>query len=583
MINNFSVFDIEAKNWNEFLMLGYFDGANYHEFYSIQNFLECLVFSPNTPTSCYAHFGGIYDFNFIFDFLFSESPIDNEITDIVMQGKKVLCFKAHLNCREQKKTIHFIDSSGLFPFSLKYLTESFDVLHKKTEIDFNEISINDEMKKYLKNDCLGLYECLETYLQDEYISQIGLKLTRSSASFQVFKQFFCHDQKLPMITPSIAAYARKSYLGGRTEIFKPIFKGDKNNTLKIYDINSLYPSVMRDNIFPAEFKSYTNEFFSDELGIYDLTVTCPDIDFPLLGIKSKIKKGGAEKYIFPTGTFRGHFCSPEINKALELGYKIEQVHSGILFESAGYFFKKFVDHFYDLRKNTNDPVKKIMYKDLLNHLYGRLAINQVREEISLTPKEGAKLHSTIKYPNHEIRFYASTKNIFTYSNPALSSFVTSYSRLKLYDAFKTCDFDVYNCDTDSIFTPKLLPTSGQLGDLKLEKELTEACFLVLKGYSVKDLEGKIHSKLKGFPNNLIQNLDIDSFYDAFAGDLRIKVEIPERGLVGFKTGIKKGNLLQRNKAMIKKQVSQYDKRIIFLKNKEYISKPIKLEYQRELF
>lgn len=569
---NFATWDIEAKNWNEYLISGFYDGESYQEFYSMENFMEFVTLSSDIPTTIFAHFGGIYDFNFCFDFLFSENTKALKPDSFIIQGKKVLKFSVYNT--EMNKIINFVDSSGLFPFSLENLTKSFNVTHKKQKYDFENIKLDDELREYLYYDCVGLYECIEKFLSDKYIGGVGLKLTRSSMSLAVYKKFF--NSKLPIIPEEIAKECREAYLGGRTEIFKPLFK-KQNKKLKCYDINSLYPSVMLENDFPSTFLGNVYEYYKDSMGIYDLVVESPNLNIPLLGVKS----GG--KFIFPNGTFRGMWCTPEINKALSLGYKIIEVKKGYIFDNGGKMFHDFIDHFYTLRKKTKDPVKKIIYKDIMNHLYGRLAINPERDEITLAPKEGAKLHSKIKYKDYEIRFYSQKKKLWTYSNPVLSAFVTSYARLKLYSFFEKVNFDVYYCDTDSIFTTKNLTESDELGEMKLEKILNEACFLLPKSYSVKDLEGKVYNKLKGFPSKLIQNIDIKTFMECFAGELRLPSVTMTKGLVGFKTGIKKGDLLKVLPPQQKQLKAKYDKRIIIKDKNNFKTIAHKMEYQNDFF
>ena len=147
----FSVFDIESRNWKDFLIMGSYDGDNYHEHKSISEFMEYSFSTNHTNSTYYAHFGGIFDFLFIIDFLFSQNPDDNwQIKNMIVQGRKVLKFDLYQN----KKKISFIDSSGLFPFGLKKLTHSFDVAHKKLDEDMsnNNKKITPKLLRYLEQE-----------------------------------------------------------------------------------------------------------------------------------------------------------------------------------------------------------------------------------------------------------------------------------------------------------------------------------------------------------------------------------------------------------------------------------------------
>jgi len=246
-------------------------------------------------------------------------------------------------------------------------------------------------------------------------------------------------------------------------------------------------------------------------------------------------------------------------------------------------FKEFIDHFYNERKNTNDPVKKIIYKDIMNHLYGRLAINEEREQVTFEmPKEGGKIHSIMDFGTYEIRLYTSTKKIFTYSNPALSSFVTSYARLNLYSFMESVDFDVYYCDTDSLFTPRKMKSSNELGAMKLEYELKEACFLLPKTYAGRLMDGSVIRKMKGFPQKKIGHINFDDFVESISGEIRLAPVDIQGGLAGFKTAMKKGEILYVLPDSTKQLRAKYDKREIIFKNGKYDSIPLTIETPNQI-
>lgn len=560
----FLVFDIESQGFDKFLIGGVYDGKNFAHTEKTRNFknlMELIFKSPDNITIVYAHFGGIFDFIHVLDFLFSESP-KILIENIILQGSKILSMEVvYLNRR-----MKFIDSSGLFPFSLEKLSKSFGVKHVKIDHDVSNLTeVTTELIEYLKNDCVGLYECLDVYFKKNDIYDLPHQMTRSGLSFQAFKQFNGHV--LPKYSGEINDYSRKSYFGGRTEIFKPIYDHEEK-PLYYYDINSLYPSVMRENDFMGATKKFVSKFDENELGIYKMELECPDIEIPLLGIPYQ------GKYIFPVGKIQGYFCSPEINKALSLGYKIKKVYSGITFHNQGKIFKDFVDFYYSKRLKTSCPVEKIIYKDILNHLYGRLGINQDREEISFEKLEGSRILSEIKIKDYYIHLYSREKKIYIYSAPALSSFVTSYARLKLYSYFEKAGFNnIYYCDTDSLFTTTKLENSTNLGQMKLEKTLKQACFLLPKTYSLIDINNVQDIKLKGIPHKSIGHIDIDTFFDSVSGEMRLPEFKVQKGLAKIKTGFKNKNLFHIINSSSKSLKAVYDKREIIKLGNEYTTRP----------
>lgn len=578
----FRTFDIEARDWNKYLIGGSYDILNddYCTHKSIPDFIDFIFSTENHATKIYSHFGGIYDFLFILDFYLNNTD-KYFFHNIINQGSKILAFRlTKLGTKKTKRTIEFICTSGLFPFGLKDLTEMFHVEHKKLDEDVSNLTkITPKLLKYLENDCKGLAEVLLAYSNSPYINQVGMKLTRSSQSLAVFKEFFCSN--LPEVSKQVSNFAREAYLGGRTEIFKPIFEGNKNKKLYEMDLNSLYPSVMHDFTYPAEFSHFSTELDLDhEHFIIHCLITAPDIEFPLLGIKNN------GKFIFPTGTFEGHWCSPEIRKALYMGYKIETIYRVCYFHSAGYIFKDFINTFYSKRLETDNPIEKIIYKDFMNHLYGRLAIREEREIFTFKKGKNSVIHCDYDFKDYSVRLYKEEKTLMTYSNPALSAFVTSYGRLRLYEYFEKVNFDVYYCDTDSIYSTKKLPSSMKLGEMKLEAIWDRACFLLPKTYVKYAIDTKkFDIKMKGFPSKKgeLSHLTYDDYKNHLEGISKLPAIRVTKGLARFKTGLKKNNVLTVLDDQNRELKALYDKRIIVKTKKDWLTKPIHLEYQISLF
>ena len=135
------------------------------------------------------------------------------------------------------------------------------------------------------------------------------------------------------LTDEIDEFVRKSYFGGRTEIFKPCFLQTKDNEiLRTFDVNSLYPAVMRMCEFPGSVKTRTKTLNLDAIAFYDVDVEVPDMYVPPLGMVH----GEFQRLIFPTGQFRGTFSTAELKYAVSLGVKILKVHEGIVFRSQGF-------------------------------------------------------------------------------------------------------------------------------------------------------------------------------------------------------------------------------------------------------
>jgi hypothetical protein len=187
-------------------------------------------------------------------------------------------------------------------------------IYKKESLDNLEVRV--------KSDAKATW-ILGNYLENFFTREIGipLKLTIAGAarylfSLRFFKDYWYREEsKLWM-----SEYERKAYRGGRVEAFKAgverVFVG--------YDVNSMYLSVMRDEIFPdpnsAKYIRSPKELPKDVLYIADVTVTVPK---QYIGVLPVINPDNG-KLIFPTGTFRGSFASPELNYVIK-----ESIFQGI--------------------------------------------------------------------------------------------------------------------------------------------------------------------------------------------------------------------------------------------------------------
>jgi hypothetical protein len=144
----------------------------------------------------------------------------------------------------------------------------------------------------------------------------------------------------------------------------------------------------------------------------------------------------------------GAYCYPEIRKALEDGGKINRVHWAIEYSESCDPFSEYVDTCYQKRLDATDQLTGTFWKFMMNSLYGKYA---AKDELL-----------TIKKDREYVITSASSN-----SNVIWSAYVTSYARLILLDYLRQAK-EVYYCDTDSVFTPNQMPTSKELGALKLE-------------------------------------------------------------------------------------------------------------------
>lgn len=623
----FGVCDIEASDWINFLIIGFYgiedfykqkedteptDRKEYLRLYEDMDQFCDFVMSEECPFSTiYAHFGGKYDFNFIIKSFFLRR-LEFEIDGMIGRGSGLLCFSVtRLKKYPKKKPIPdtlidkivrtdkegnryvkfgkkvtFYDSSALLPFSLDSITKNFGVEHKKLKIDYSKIKkVTPELREYLVHDLKGLYQSLYKFFQSDIIRKAGFSKTIASQALKVYQNYMPEKFIYPL-TGIGDNFVRESYFGGRTEIFKPLYMQDHpTEYIKAFDVNSLYPAVMQRFQYPNKYIGKTYKFDENIMGFWDVEVEVPEMYIPPLGYVHDPQRFG--KFIFPVGKFRGKWSTEELKYAMSLGVKIKKIYEGHVFESGGFLFQKYIDTLYEIRKNSpKESVDNVLTKLLMNSTYGRFGLCLDREQIDFDDfQEGVYIHSEIQVSENVfirlIRYDKTLDNTFT--NVAISAYVTSYARILMHKLFMEDPEALYYTDTDSLFSTHDYPDNAKnLGELKLEYKAARACFVLPKTYVIEaceplfklykdehDYEGyKTNKKLtmKGFDKKKISHFELEDFYAFLEGDVHRLKATSAKKFATFKTAISKNQFLMLIEESERQIRSRYDKRRIIRRN-----------------
>ena len=164
----------------------------------------------------------------------------------------------------------------------------------------------DELVKYCELDTIVLYKILAKFY-DEIFSMFKIDFTKyptlPALAFAIYRANFMPKYTIPKILGSHHYTIKKAYYGGITEAYKPY-----GRSIKSYDVNSLYPSVMYDCDMPVGVPTY---FLGDiceqgcgnnqiPYGFFRVEVKAPlDIKCPPLPLKFKTAYG--KRTIFPVG------------------------------------------------------------------------------------------------------------------------------------------------------------------------------------------------------------------------------------------------------------------------------------------
>lgn len=469
---------------------------------------------------------------------------------------------AKLTCK--KYTIH--DSFKIFPQSLANLSRDFDLEHGKLDlwsavqetypgqyenhVDFlNRCDPDDPLYlEYLGYDVISLYELIGKLME---ISKLETEdfvriLSTASLSRYIFKNGYGGEKFMEPgakktdfeILCSCKAWSsskqmkfcdityqecelkiRDSYFGGRTEVFKPVAGRAYH-----YDVNSLYPSVMVDNLYPVGYPEYIdnsrvaqitfNRWMENRqgLGFIKADVYIPPQTIPPLPAKMG-------KLAFVTGHISGTWTYIELAYAIEnCGVEIEHVHEVIHFKKTYPVFHHFVGTMYKMKEQaTKDGNKSLrnFAKLILNTSYGWTGMRRddktALRDISLL----GRWQDTDRflYVNEELGYLEIKDTVMTDTvQVPVASYVTSYARLVLLDALRhqAEKGEVYYCDTDSIVCSAPLPSqfvdSSRLGAWDLENEIESGIFLQPKVYMERK-NGQDSVKFKGITKTRQKELD----------------------------------------------------------------------------
>ena len=394
------------------------------------------------------------------------------------------------------RTIVFLDSMNWFTESLAKTGKRIGI--PKMSIDF-ETCTDKELAVYCRNDTLIEYENFKVFIKFLQSNMVG-RLCYTKASTAMAAYLFRHYHTPIFIHNNAEAtqIERESYKGGRCECFA---LGDfSGQTFHIVDVNSLYPFVMRDNLFPTKYvklhRKMSPEQLAEQLTNYAVVArVLVKTDEPVYAIKRN-------RTIFPIGTFETTLNTPELKYAVERGHVLK-VFDAVTYEQ-GNIFSSYVNTMYALRmkfKKAGNKEFEQICKYLLNSLYGKFG--QKAEEwvkIGTCPNEPDREEMIFhKPPKHVTRLRYLLGELFELqgwgeaynSFPAIAAHVTASARLYLWELMQSCGFGnfVY-CDTDSlIVTPTGLANlqpylnDTELGKLKLEQTIDKLIIRGLKDYT----------------------------------------------------------------------------------------------------
>lgn len=374
----------------------------------------------------YAHNGGRFDFTFLLD------HIDPE--PVIIGGRIVEC------------TLHghtLRDSYAIIPAPLK--------AHQKEVIDYQWFKRGvrhkhkDAIIKYLQSDCMHLHTLVAEF-RTRYDAK---KLTIASTAMAQLKQ----DHEVTRNGPQHDARFRPYFYGGRVQCFT---SGMVSGDWKVYDVNSMYPFVMRDYPHPvgSEYRwSKSLKRARERSEVFFIRFVGASS-----GAMPQRTKTGLS---FASG--RGEFfaCSHELLPALERGECVVDEVLEVWEPLRVQRFDNFVNRFMRLKiesEQAGDITGRLFAKLIQNSAYGKFAIDPMKfkdwhlwRHGALRPGPSWEYHSETPYGALYCRSAYDPRG---YIDVAVSASITSAARATLARAIVASDRPVY-CDTDSIIAEHL--------------------------------------------------------------------------------------------------------------------------------
>ena len=481
---------------------------------------------------CYFH-NLKFDSAFILDYLFrqgyvhtdNQRPFKGQFTSLI---SSMGSFYSITVCWKNGSRTEFRDSLKKLPYSVSVIAKAFNLIEAKGELDYDlfrpvgHIATAAE-RSYIANDVLIVARALKTQF-DSGMS----KLTVGSDALNEFKNVVgtrMFDKLFPVLPEVMDLEIRAAYRGGWT-YSDPRFRGYETGAGAVYDVNSLYPSVMYDRLLP-----YGEPIYAPGLPVADQ-------DYPLFIVSvtftAKLKPGHVPciqvkgSSFFLATEYQTEILEPVTMSCTNVDLALWEEHydldilaynGGWLFHGVTGLFTDYIDKWMAV-KATNTGAMRALAKLMLNSLYGKFATNP-----SVTPKI-----PVFDDENNVVKLVMGDDDKRDPVYTAMGAFITAYARKVTIDAAQA-NYDVFAyADTDSLHLLTLDPPIGieiddhKLGTWKKEYEFDAALYARAKAYIERTFDGEHITHVAGLPDRIAKEMTIADFQNGkrFTGKLQPK-------------------------------------------------------------
>ena len=518
--------------------------------YKIGNSLdEFMAWAKKIKGDLYFHnlkFDGSFIINWLFrnGFEFSKTGEKNTFNVMISNMGQWYMIDICYGYKGRKK-IHtaIYDSLKKLPFTIKRIAEAFNLDVLKGDIDYHsERPVGHEITakeyKYIKNDIEILAKALDIQFKE------GLKkMTNGSDSLSGYKDSInkkIFEHYFPVFSLPLNENIRLFYRGGFTWLNEKFANQEMGEGL-VFDVNSLYPSVMYNKLLPFGLPIYyEGEYKEDKkYPLYMQHIRCgftlKKDKIPTIQIKKNLSfmpneylhnSGGEIVDLYLTNVdlklFTDHYKTHEL-----------QLMGGWKFQGKAGLFKKFIDKWTYI-KTHNKGAKRELAKLMLNSLYGKFASNpDVTGKVPYLKEDGS------------LGFYIGEEELKDPIYTPMGVFITSYAREITIRTAQSVYPRIIYCDTDSLHItgtdiPKEIEDKidpDKLGYWDHEATFKRGKFIRQKTYVEEiytdDSKEDVYLSVKcaGMNDKVKENVTFDNFRSGFISGGSLRPKQVEGGVV----------------------------------------------------
>lgn len=476
-------------------MTGVFDGQRYRRYRDVSDFLNGELTRENRGAWFYAHAGGLADMGFVLEKIIDKIGENDAYTcRASFSGSSAIIVKVSRG----HNSWFFIDSYWLLRDKLANIAKSLGMEkanegERKTKAQAREFyahAPDATLGAYNAVDCEILWKAVDRFEQTLLDMGGQLQMTIASCALELFRRKYLHS---PIQTSaSVNIRAMEAYFSSRVEPYER----ECGRAFK-WDVNSSFPYAMT---FPMPGQAHgagrrMPEGGRGELYMADVDLEVPESYLPPLPRRCQ------GRVFFPTGRWGGWYTSTDIELLQREGGKVNKVREVVRFDPRD-DLAQYAEDLYQRRKTETDPFVRLVYKYLLNSLYGKFGESEYKQQVWINPD----VIDDVGDPENGVEpmrcmmpgvWAQDIKVPVKHAHVPISAFTVARARLTLYDGLSQCQ-RIYYTDTDSNVTTARLTNSNELGGWKLEDEISSGYFAAPKVYSYTTLDGETHYRAKGF-------------------------------------------------------------------------------------